>query len=86
VKSAKAHVSAELLNSEAVSVPIPDIHLQNIGRKSDGVTAGEVTKQILGSIVQQVSTAMTAAGMHTATNTIQKTVDSATQAIKGLFK
>lgn len=86
VKSARAHLSAELLNGEAVSVPIPDVHLQDIGRKSDGVTAGEVTKQILGSIVQQVSTVMTAAGIHTATNTIQKAVDSATQAIKGLFK
>ena len=86
VKSARAHMSAELLNGKAVSVPIPDVHLQDIGKKSDGVTAGEVTNQILASIVQQVSTAMTAAGMHTATNTIQETVDSATQAIKGLFK
>ena len=86
VKSARAHVSAELLNGEAVSLSIPDVHLQDIGRKSDGVTAGEVTKQILGSIVRQVSTAMTAAGMHTATNTIQKAVDSATKAIKSLFK
>ena len=86
VKSARAHVSAELLNGDAVSVPIPDVHLQDIGKKSDGVTAGEVTKQILGSIVQQVSTAMTAAGIYTATNTIQKAVDSATQAIKGLFR
>lgn len=86
VKSARAHVSAELLNGEAVSLSIPDVHLQDIGRKSDGVTAGEVTKQILVSIVQQVSTAMTAAGMRTATNTIQNAVDSATQAIKGLFK
>ncbi len=39
VKSARAQVSAELLNGEAVSVPIPDVHLQNIGRKSVGVTA-----------------------------------------------
>jgi uncharacterized protein involved in outer membrane biogenesis len=86
VKSASAHVSAELLNGEAVSLPIPDVHLQDIGKKSDGVTAGEVTNQILVSIVQQVSAAMTAAGIHTATNTIQIAVDSATQVLKGLFK
>lgn len=86
VKGATAHVSAELLNGKSVSVPIPDLHLQDIGRKSDGVTAGEVTKQIVGSIVQQVSTAMTSAGVHTATQTIQKAVNSATQTIKKLFK
>ena len=86
VKSASAHVSAELLNGEAVSLPIPDVHLQDIGKKSDGVTTGEVTNQILVSIVQQVSAAMTAAGIRTATNTIQIAVDSATQVLKGLFK
>lgn len=86
VKNATARVSAELLNGKAVSVPIPDLHLQGIGRKSDGVTAGEVTRQILGSIIQKVSTAMASAGVHTATKTIQKTVDSATQTIKNLFK
>jgi hypothetical protein len=78
-------VGAELLNGKAVSMPIPDLHLQNIPRKSDGVTAGEVTKQILSSLVQQVSTAMIAAGMHTTSKTIQKAVDSTTQTSQNLF-
>lgn len=86
VKNATARVSTELLNGKTVSLPIPDLHLQDIGRKSDGVTAGEVTQQILGSIIQQVSTAMASTGVHTATKTIQKTIDSATQTIKNLFK
>lgn len=86
VKNATAHLSGELLTGKGVSVSIPDMHLQDIGRKSEGVTAGEVTKQILSSIVQQVSTAMTSAGVHTATQTIQKAVDSTSQTIKKLFK
>lgn len=86
VKGATAHVSAELLNGQSVSVPIPDLHLQDIGKNSDGVTAGEVTKQILTSIIQQVSRAITAVGVHNATKTIQKAVDSATQTFKQLFK
>ncbi|MBX3327518.1 MAG: hypothetical protein U0223_16915 [Nitrospira sp.] len=86
VKNATARMSTELLGGEAVSVPIPDLHLQDIGRKSDGVTADEVTKQILGPIIQRVSTAMAAVGVHATSKTIQKAVDSATQAIKDLFK
>lgn len=86
VKNATAHLSGELLTGKGVSVSIPDMHLQDIGRKSEGVTAGEVTKQILSSIVQQVSTAMTSAGVHTATQTIQKAIDSTSQTIKKLFK
>ena len=86
VKSATTRVSAELLGGEAVSVPIPDLHLKGIGGKSGGVTAGEATNQILGSIVRQVSTAMTSVGVNTATNTIQKSVDSVTQTIKKRFK
>jgi len=86
VKSATTRVSAELLGGEAVSVPIPDLHLKDIGGKSGGVTAGEATNQILGSIVRQVSTAMTSVGVNTATNTIQKSVDSVTQTIKKRFK
>ncbi|MBS0165319.1 hypothetical protein ACYX34_09005 [Nitrospira sp. CMX1] len=86
VKNATARMSTELPGGEAVSVPIPDLHLQDIGRKSDGVTAGEVTKQILGPIIQRVSTAMVAVGVHTTSKTIQNAVDSATQTIKDLFK
>jgi len=85
VKDATTHVSSELLNGKTVSVPIPDVHLQGIGRKSDGVTAGEVTQQTLGSVVQQVSTAMTSVAVHTATKSIQKAVDSAAQTSKNLF-
>ena len=86
VKNATVHVSAELLNGKAVSVPIPDLHLQDIGRRSDGVTAREITTQILGLIAQQVGTAMTSLGVQTTSLTIQKAVDSATQTIKNLFK
>lgn len=86
MKKSTASVSTELLNGETVSIPIPDLHLQNIGKKSNGATAGEATRQILGSIIQQVGTAVASLGVNTVGNTIQKGVDTATKTIKDLLK
>jgi len=43
--NASASVSSDVFGNEEIS--IPDIHLQGIGRKSDGVTMGEVAEQLL---------------------------------------
>jgi hypothetical protein len=69
-----------------LSVPIPDLHLQDIGKKSNGTTAGEAMRQILGPLVQQVGTAVASLGVKAAGKTIQKGVDAATQRIKDLFQ
>jgi uncharacterized protein involved in outer membrane biogenesis len=86
IKSGTASVSAEMLNGDVLSVPIADLHLQNIGKKSDGTTAGEAMRQIFGPLVQQVGTAVASLGVKAAGKTIQKGVEAATQTIKGLFK
>ena len=41
LKDAKANVSAEILQGKAMSVPIADLHLTDIGKKTNGATAGE---------------------------------------------
>lgn len=42
--------SNQLLAGKTLDLPLPEIHLTGIGEKSDGVTAGEVTKLILSEI------------------------------------
>ncbi len=46
-----------------MSVDIPDIHLEDIGRVSNGVLAVEAVKQVLEPIYKSVSRAMIAQGL-----------------------
>ena len=79
-------MSAEILNGDVLSVPISDLHLRDIGKKSNGTTAGDAMRQILGPLVQQVATAVASRGVKAAGKTIKKGVETATQTIKDLFK
>ena len=53
---ADVSVSSTLLGDTALT--IPDIHLTDIGRKSNGATAGEVVQQVLGPISKSVLNAV----------------------------
>ena len=86
IKHGTVSVSTDVLHGNVLSVPIPDLHLRDIGRKSNGATAGEAMQQILGPLVQQVGTSVASLGLNTVGKTIQKGVDAATQTIKDLFK
>ena len=86
IKNGLARVSAEVLHGDGLSVPIPDLHLQDIGKTSNGTTAGEAMRRVLGSLVKQVGAAVTLLDLKTAGKTIQKGVEAATQTIKDLFK
>lgn len=86
IKNGTTSVSTDLLNGDVLTAPIPDLHLQGIGKKSNGTSAGEAMKQILGSVIQQVGTSVASLGLNTMGKTIQKGADAATRTIKDLFK
>lgn len=86
IKNGTVSVTAELLNSDAVSMRVPDLHLQDIGKKSNGTSAGEAMQQIVGPLVQQIGTSVASRGVQTATRTIQNGVEAASKAIKDLLK
>lgn len=58
----KTSVSSDVLGD--VSLDIPDIHLKDIGRASNGATAAEVTKQLLEPIYKSVSRELIAQGLN----------------------
>ncbi|MFP6836642.1 MAG: hypothetical protein VB948_11140 [Pseudomonadales bacterium] len=60
--NAKTTVSSDVLGD--LSVNIPDIHLKDVGRASDGATIGEVIKQLLDPVYKNVSKAMIAQGLN----------------------
>ncbi len=59
LSGAKVDVKFSILGGKGLSVPLPDIHLSNLGASGDGITAGELTKTIFNSVFEQVIPAVT---------------------------
>src|SRR6266436_1393517 len=55
IKNAKVHVSvnAPLVGQQTANVTIPEIHLTNMGTNADGITAAELSRQVLAAIVEK---------------------------------
>lgn len=56
ITGAKVHWVSVLTLGQEVALPLPDIHLQNIGEKSNGLTPVELSKLILDEIFKAAST------------------------------
>ncbi len=59
LSGAKVDVKFAILGGKGLSVPLPDIHLSNLGAGGDGITAGELTKTVFNSVFEQVIPAVT---------------------------
>ncbi|MFM2129559.1 MAG: hypothetical protein RL477_1105 [Pseudomonadota bacterium] len=57
VRNAKAALSAGILGGKVVPLPIPDIHLKDIGKEKKGASMSEASKQVLDSITKSVTSA-----------------------------
>ena len=86
VKDAKANVRAELLKGKTLSVPVADLHLTDIGKKSNGATAGEAAKQIITAITASVTKAASSAISIDVDGLKKKGTEAVSGALKGLFK
>lgn len=58
VRHAQAAVSADMLGGKTVPVPVPDLHLTDIGKKSNGTTMADASKQVLDAITGSVTNAV----------------------------
>lgn len=71
------------------TIPLPDIHLKNLGTGPDGITPAALTKEVLGQIttatVKAVAASAASAGKE-AGKTIQKEAGKLGKSIGGLFK
>lgn len=50
ITGAKLHVSVTGMGGESLPVPLPDIHLTDLGKGPDGITSAELTKLVLSAI------------------------------------
>jgi hypothetical protein len=76
VRGGKVDVSASMLGGKTMSVPLPDIHLADIGKAKGGATPAEVADQLIGAISSSATKAV-------ASLNLDKLKDAAGQAVEG---
>lgn len=86
IKNATATVGTAVVQNRAASVPLPDLHLSNIGKKSGGATAGEVVKQVLGALTQNVTRTIASRHLGGILDEVKKDPRATVDKLKGLFR
>lgn len=81
IRDGRITLTGGLLGESTMTTSLPMVHLRDVGRKSNGATAGEVTKQVMGAMVGGVTRAAGAAA-----ESIKKGAGSAADTVKGWFK
>lgn len=62
VKNGKLSVSATMLGGHALPVPLPEIHLKDIGKDAGGKSVSEVVSDIMKSVTGVITNSASAAG------------------------
>ena len=95
ISGAKLHVSVSSFAGQSASVPLPTIHLSNLGSGPEGITVAELTKLVLKALEKQAAESATTAiaemskgavfmskeGAGMATNAVEKAGKSLTDRI-----
>ena len=59
VRNGKINISASFLGGESLTVPLPDIHVKDIGKEENGATPGEAVKKMIGALQDGILQAVT---------------------------
>jgi uncharacterized protein involved in outer membrane biogenesis len=93
ITGARLHLSITGLGGDAATVPLPDIHLQNLGTGPEGITAAELVKMVMEAIEKGAAQVASGAGndlgkgvINAASGNASNAVDSLTKGLGGLLK
>jgi hypothetical protein len=86
IHGAKIHLTLKGLGGKSATMPLPDIHLQNLGTGSAGITAGELTEKVMQAVFDEASKAAAGAVAHLGTGAIKNAAGVGTNAVHGLEK
>jgi uncharacterized protein involved in outer membrane biogenesis len=86
VQGARAQVSAAFLQGKTVSLSLPALHMQNIGKQAGGVTPAEAANEVVAAIRQDVGRAVMPLRLDSVSQSIKKQAASVMGAVKGFFK
>ena len=86
MQRARADVSAEVLQGQSVTVSLADVHVNDIGKKTGGVSPAVATSQIVAGVRQSVMHAVTPLHLDGVVDSLKKGAASVVDAVKGFFK
>lgn len=81
IRSSKASLTAGLTGGSTLNTTIPDVHLRDVGKRSNGATAGEVTRQVINALTASVTRSA-----RSALGGITKGAGKASDSVRGLFR
>jgi hypothetical protein len=55
VKDGKVNLVTSILGGKSISVPLPDIHLKNVGKKEGGVSPAEAFKEVFAALYGEIT-------------------------------
>lgn len=61
-ENGRVNVSITLAGGKQLTIPLAPIHLEDIGKESDGASIAEVVNEVFGAIIQSVGQAVAASG------------------------
>lgn len=77
IRNAKAALSSDMIGSKVVPLPLPDLHLTDIGKKSNGATMAEASKQVMDAITRAVTNAAGKIDLKSLSEDAQKMMEGA---------
>lgn len=92
IRNIKVALSAGMLGGKTVPVPVPDMHLKDIGKDGDGATVADATNQVMDSITKSVTDAASSINLDEVRKQMEglgkdagDAAKGVTDSIKGLF-
>ena len=82
LNGAKVNVTITALGGKKMTLPLPDIHMKDIGKKSNGASPAEVVSEVFNSITKAVGEAVSSGG-EMAGKALKDVGGAATDAAKG---
>jgi len=87
IRNGTIRLSTTLMQGQTLSVPLPEIHLRDIGKKSNGTSVEEVATRVFGAVNREVATAVAGSGRvlkDTAATLGEKAKEGVSGFVKGL--
>ena len=82
VKDGKVNVSATLPGGQTATVPLPDIHLMDIGKQQNGATPGEVTQAIVDALKIAILKAVISLDLKNIANSAAKVIEDTAEVVQ----
>jgi uncharacterized protein involved in outer membrane biogenesis len=86
VKDGKVNISASLLGGKSMTVPLPDIHLKDIGKEKKGAAPAEVAKSVIGALNKAIIKAVAPLNLDKVGEVAGKAVEGAKDVVSGTTK